>query len=194
MIKRFSMIRSFVWLMALLLLFSGCGLKEQEKKLNERAKSLDEKEQILLRWENELELREADLSKREKILDSTSHVHDTIGVYNPDLIGRWQVKMLATETTCEGSVIGDSKTEQWEIVYQNNKYIANAMYGKNLVRVYSGIYKDDVLLLTSQPSGADAFIKVTLRLVKANRMEGEREISQQGNCRILYSLAVDKLP
>lgn len=186
--------RHLCWLTVILIFLSACGMKEQEKKLDERAKSLDAKEQTLLRWENELEMREADLSKREKILDSTNHVNDTVGVYIPELVGRWQVKMLCTETSCEGSAIGDSKTEQWEIIYQNDKYIANAMYGKNLVRVYSGIYKDNVLLLSSQPSGADAFIKVTLRFVKSNRLEGEREITQQGNCKILYSLVVDKLP
>lgn len=192
--KMFSMFRSFVWLIVAIFFLSGCGIKEQEKKLEERTKSLNEKEQILLRWENELELKEADLAKRERKLDSTSKVYDTIGVYNPEIIGRWKVKMLAIETTCEGSAIGDSKTEQWEIVYQNNKYIANAMYGKNLVRVYSGIFKEGVLLLTSKPSGTDAFIKVSLRFVKQGRMEGEREISQQGNCKILYSLVLDKLP
>ncbi len=174
--------------------FSGCNIAEQHKQLDEREKLLNDKEQTLLKWEGDLDIREANLTKREKAIDSTQKVFDTISVYNADLLGRWQVKMLATETSCEGSAIGDSKTERWDISYLNNKFVATAMVGKNISRVYSGILKDSVLILTSPAPETDNPIKVNIRLIKPNKLEGERQVTQQNNCKIVYALTLDKLP
>ncbi len=177
-----------------IILTTGCGLKERENALDQKAKNLNEKEQHLLSLEKQLQLREEDLTKREKVLDSTHKLIDSIGIFNQELVGKWQIKMSCTETTCAGSAIGDTQTEQWEIAYVNNNIIVNAFAGKKLVRVYSGTFNEGVLHLSSQNQpAAETMIIVNLRYIKINRMEGERIISQEGNCKIVYALQADKL-
>lgn len=184
-----------IWLLLIAIVFiTGCGLKERENALDLKEKKLNEKEQHLISLEKQLQLREEDLINREKLLDSTNKLNDSIGIFNQDLVGKWQIKMICTETTCAGSAIGDTQTEQWEIAYINNNIIVNAFAGKKLVRVYSGTYSDGGLRLSSQNQpAAETMILVNLRYIKANRMEGERIISQEGNCKIVYTLQADKL-
>jgi hypothetical protein len=55
--------------------------------------------------------------------------------------------MTCTETTCPGSAIGDTKTETWDISYQNNVLLAKANVGDKLTRVYTGTYDGTNLVL-----------------------------------------------
>ena len=104
--------------------------------------------------------------------------------------------MVCTETTCPGSAVGDSKTETWDIQYINNKVIAKAQSGEQLVRVYTGIYTGNTLELVenNESTGTQPATKmvVQLRIVNPRSMEGQREIIREGNCKILYSLQLTK--
>ncbi|HVK96300.1 MAG TPA: hypothetical protein VM368_00715, partial [Flavisolibacter sp.] len=114
----------------------------------------------------------------------------------PVLVGRWTAQMVCTETTCPGSAVGDSKTETWDIQYINNKVIAKAQSGEQLVRVYTGIYTGNTLELVenNESTGTQPATKmvVQLRIVNPRSMEGQREIIREGNCKILYSLQLTK--
>ena len=56
--------------------------------------------------------------------------------------------MTCIETTCPGSAVGDTKTETWDINYENNLIIAKAMANNKLVRVYTGSYDGTNLTLS----------------------------------------------
>ncbi|RIV27565.1 hypothetical protein DYU11_04470 [Fibrisoma montanum] len=185
------------WLTAVLILaLSGCRLQEREKELDRRTQELDQKEQQLVLREQQLSLKEADLTRREKALtapvDSTG---DSTVVYNPYLVGRWSVQMRCTETSCEGSAVGDTKTEQWAINYRDNRVFAQAVANNELFRVYTGSYKQDALVLTAQQDSLapNTRITVSLRFKTSSTMEGQREIVREGVCRIVYALELTKL-
>jgi hypothetical protein len=169
-------------------LLTCCG--ENEKL----AKELEKKEQRLKIWEQQLSLREQALIKRELIIDSLNSNSDTAGVVDPKLVGDWKMTMICTETTCEGSAIGDTKTEHWNISYQKNKVIARVLANNQLIRTYSGLFKENTLEL-EQVSGSETQMRVVLSLnpTVANLMEGQRVINQGGKCKIIYQLKAEKL-
>lgn len=180
--------------------FIACTSRRKEQELEKRQAELNQKEQELLLKESSLELREQEIKAKEKQLDSlnSAAVSDTAVFYNnPDVIGSWQVKMTCVETTCPGSAVGDVKTEQWEIEYQGNYVIAKANVGDKLVRVYSGVATGNRLELIQHNDTAsmtnDTRMVVRLRMSGKKTIEGEREIIREKQCKIVYSLRMDKL-
>jgi hypothetical protein len=174
-------------------LASGCDLRKREDELTKREAYLNQREQELLLKETTLQLKEEELVKREKKLDST--VVDST-VYNAAIIGTWDVRMTCTETSCPGSAVGDTKTETWEIAYQENSVIARAMANNQLARVYSGFFTGNTLELVETRDAADnqpaTRMVVRLRLSSDNLMEGNREIERIGDCKIIYETVLNK--
>ena len=132
-------------------------------------------------------------SQEGKLVDSATLLLDSFGTYNPAIIGNWTVTMRCVETTCEGSAIGDTKTEHWDISYDGNTVIAKVIANEKLVRVYEGKMTTKTLQLSVKSEGAtDARMNVILTVVKEGRMEGQREIIQASGCRVVYTLEVVK--
>jgi hypothetical protein len=175
------------------LLLHSCVSPEKEQKLNEKELFLSQKEQQLAAKEQLLQLRENELIQRESQLDSSQNTSDTLGIYDTALVGDWNVKMTCTETTCESSAIGDTKTEQWTLAYENNKVTAHAYAKKILVRDYQGTYLNNVLHLTERENttGTEIVVNVSVDERNKNKMKGTRTISKP-NCKIVYSLELEK--
>jgi hypothetical protein len=189
------------WFFLLLFFFagtlSGCGLKDRESAVREKEAELTQREQALAEKEKTLQLQEeALLAKERKLNQADSTTKITASVYNPALVGQWTARMVCTETSCTGSAIGDTKTETWELSYQNDQVIAQAKDGEVLIRTYTGALRNNFLELTENvgPSAAGPATRMLVRLAFINEttMEGEREIIRSGNCRIVYALQLQK--
>lgn len=182
-------------LLPLFLLFSGCNLREREEALRLRETALNEREQQLMLREETLQVKEAALNQRTVNVDST-RLQDTTHVVNPALAGNWQVKMTCTETTCPGSAVGDTKTEQWNFAYQDNRLVVKAVAGEQLARVYTGYSTASGIELAEENAGAGnqpaAKMMVRLHRVDDTRLEGQREIIRENDCRIVYALQLQK--
>lgn len=176
-----------------LILVCSTSCDNREQKLRKKELELAQKEQELLLKEKELQLREQQLLK-ETASAEDSIVIDSIG-QNTALIGKWAAKMVCTETDCEGSAIGDTKIEEWEISYQGTTILAKAMANNKLARVYSGKQVGRIFELIAENNAAEATpptkIAVKLKLTSAKKLEGQREIFREG-CRIIYSLELNK--
>jgi hypothetical protein len=182
-----------ILLFILFLFNSGCELQQKKRELNEREVALNEKEQRLLVKERTLEIKEQELAKREQKLDSLNT--DSTRNFNPAIIGKWAVKMTCTLATCPGSAVGDTKTEIWDISYQANKVIVNALASDKLVRVYFGTMTgNNINLEENSESGVSGSIRMTVRLQMADNlnMDGQREIARDNECRVVYSLQLAK--
>ncbi|HSB93441.1 MAG TPA: hypothetical protein VLC28_10000 [Flavitalea sp.] len=175
-----------------ILCLSSCSLREREKEIERRTTELNEKEQQLLLKEQTLKLKEDELAIKESRLDSSIYVNpdaDTART-NPLYFGSWHVRMDCIETSCTGSAVGDSKIEQWTIDSADNGVIVRARVGAHLVRVYSGRQQGGYLQLVSEETGSSGGnVKMLVRLqVSGEVLEGRREITRPGECRIVYSL------
>ena len=190
------MIRLIILCFTVVLLCSGCDSKAREEALQKKETELAEKEQQLTLKEKSLQIREEELMQLKQQLDSVKTKKDTALVYNQQLIGEWNVKMTCTETTCPGSAVGDTKSETWNINYENNLIVARAMVNDKLVRVYTGSYDSTNLILseevTNAPTEPATRLTIRLALTGENTMEGQREIVRENDCRIIYSLQLSK--
>jgi hypothetical protein len=192
------------WLLYLPLLIvfiiSGCGLQEREAALQKRETELTRKEQELVVKEKDLQLKAEELADKEQQLKKAQQpdtlAHTPVNAFNPALAGKWNARMTCTETTCPGSAVGDTKTETWELSYQNERVIAKAMTGENLIRIYSGTYQNNLLELTENvelsPAGPATKMVVRLTLLNPTTLEGQREIIRSSDCRIVYALQLIK--
>lgn len=179
----------------LLFFLSGCDTREREVALQKKENLLNEREQQLLLKEKTLQAKEDEVNKRRQQLDSTTKA-DTVHKVVPMLAGAWQVKMTCTETTCAGSAVGDTKTEQWIFLYQGTTLLVKAMAGEQLVRVYSGFYTNDAIELAEDKSSTAtqtaAKMTIRLRMVDDTHLEGQREIVRENDCRVVYALQLQK--
>ena len=182
----------YIPLFILVVFLQSCGLNEREKNLKKLQQETAQKEQQLLAWEQRLKLKEQELDHIKQSLDSARKQIDSVGINNPAIVGKWTVKMSCTETTCEGSALGDTKTERWEMSYKENNVIVKAYSGLVLIRVYVGSYKNNVLKIVDEKPNAGALIGATLNFVAEDRMEGTREIRQK-DCKIVYALNARKV-
>jgi hypothetical protein len=176
-----------------ILLLSSCDYQKREEDLRRKEAALNQKEQQLLLKEKSLQLKEEDLLKREKRLDSTTT--DSTYIVNSTLIGNWSVKMVCNETTCAGSAVGDTKTENWQIDYQSNSIIAKVISNNQLTRIYTGFYTGNTIELvedqTNRSSASQTKMVIRLRVIDATHLEGQREISRE-NCKVIYSVQLEK--
>ena len=184
--------RSAIFSFFLVLCCFGCGLGDREKELQLKEEAVNKKQQELMLWEQRLTIKEKDLYARKQLLDS-NEVVDTVTVYDKNLSGKWLVKMQCIETSCDGSAIGDTKTEQWEVSSENSNVVAKAYTGKQLSRIYNGVQKQSGLVLTDQLSTPESLIRIILRPTTNDALEGTREIIQE-NCKIVYSLIAKRIP
>jgi hypothetical protein len=184
------------WMILLLFLssfLSGCTLQERENALQKKEVELNEREQQLILREKAIQLKEEELAKLDVPKDSS--LVDS-SVYNPQIVGTWNVKMVCTETTCTGSAVGDTRNEVWQINYESNRVLAQARSGNQLVRIYNGIYTGNTLELVEDaqvsPSQPATRMVARLRITSDNKMEGQREILREGDCKIIYSMDMTK--
>lgn len=180
-------------LLFLLFLSSSCGLRQREEAIKLREAEANQKQQKLILWEQQLTQNEQDLINRERRLDSTKKEIDSVVIHGPSLVGKWQVKMQCVETSCDGSAIGDVKTEQWEFsAADNNSILVKAFANKNLARTYSGAYTQSGLQLVDNGASKSAKMEVTLRILNEKKMDGLREIILP-NCKTTYSITADRM-
>jgi len=182
--------RVCVFIFALVLAI-GCN---QEDKLRKREAALLQREQELDARQLAIESKEGDLLRREMRIDS-SMMTDSLSLLNPAMLGTWAVKMTCTETSCTGSAVGDTKTEQWQVGYEGQNLVVRAIANEQLARVYKGNYMNEALELTAQTADSTlpaARMFVRLQITHPNRMEGRREITREDNCKIVYAVEMTK--
>jgi len=192
MTKLKSHLISFIIIISFLI---ACGNSEGSDQLKLRELKVTQKEEELKIFEQKLISRDIGLSSREELLDSLEHISDTTGIYNSKLIGNWTAIMKCTETSCEGSALGDTKTERWNIAYHNKRVVIKAMSNNTITRVYIGVYTETGLSLQSRQQEGDVLnsMNIQLKQISDEKMEGIREINQGGNCKIIYSVGLSKI-
>jgi len=178
--------KTFPLLILLLFLLPGCDIEKRERELEQRALEVTHRERVL-------ELKTQELNERQQQLDSLTveQRNDSLHQIYPQLIGIWNVKMICDETTCPGSAIGDTKTEQWEFVLRDNQLIAIAVSKNKLSRIYTGDYRDSLIVLEAQ-SDSTTHIQVQLKFDKDKILSGTRKIIRSDECFINYELTLKK--
>ncbi|RYY11202.1 MAG: hypothetical protein EOO04_35640 [Chitinophagaceae bacterium] len=183
---------------AILLITPGCNSDERQQALEQKEAELNRREQDLQLKNQALDLKEEELNRREKAIDSMTplNVADTLALLHPDLAGVYNVTMRCTQTNCPESAVGDIKNERWHFSIDSNRVVARAMSANQLVRLYTGTYTGTTIQLIAQADTISNLqagnMIVRLQETKKNQLTGQREITRQDNCRIIYDLELQK--
>lgn len=174
---------------SLFLLYS-CDNPEKEQQLKDRESALALKEQAFAEKEQKFESLKA-------IRDSLAQIDaeiDTVQISTSlpaEILGRYNGKMICTETDCTEHVIGDQRSDQWEFT-ENGAKITNKSGGETF---YSGTYSNSEIKLKSEKGDPGSTVsEITLQIPDnlATRLKGTRELKRE-NCVSKFSVDLEKI-
>ena len=173
-----------------LLLFS-CKQNEREKQLDAREKLLSEKENVFSQKEAEfdalLKMRDSLYAKK---IDSV-----IIPAWPDALLGKWNGKVICTESNCSDYVIGDQRTDVWEFSENGKTVLAKVTDRSGNLKVYSGSYSNSELNLQSKEDSTSTR-KTEINLIwnnlQANSLKGARKVTANNNCVAKFTLELEK--
>ena len=170
-----------LFLSSVLLLLTSCKQSENTDQLKER-------ETALLIKEKEFASKELEYESLKAMRDSLQHASNTIAVLKipQNIIGKWNGKMICTDSNCSENVIGDQRNDFWEIS-QDSVKIINKSGGE---RRYAAKYTGSEIKLNSENNLS--LITLQLSEEKIGRIKGSRELTGN-NCVSKFSVELDKI-
>ncbi|MCZ2084396.1 MAG: hypothetical protein LC112_08995 [Flavobacteriales bacterium] len=170
-----------IFLFSFSLILTSCDDPKKDNQLKEREKSLQIKEQEFAAKEQDYELLKA-------MRDSLEQISDTaIALKIPaNILGKWNGKMICTDSNCSENVIGDQRNDIWEFSEDGVK-ITNKSGGE---RIYTAKYNGSEIKLSSDNNISAITLQVSDDRI--GRMKGIRELSGN-NCLSKFSIDLEKI-
>lgn len=179
---RFPVILSILFCLAL----ASCDTSDKEKQLQQRETELRLREEQFASMQQDYESLKA-------LRDSLRTATDSVAV-TPSLpenfIGKWNGKMICTESNCSEHVIGDQRSDSW-IFSSDSLKIINKTGGE---RAFSVKFQDtEIKLLPRQDALGSGKAEITLQINPENpdRLKGIREFSGK-DCMAKFSVELEK--
>ncbi|WHF50889.1 hypothetical protein QGN23_10665 [Chryseobacterium gotjawalense] len=176
-----------LFLLTFTLMLTSCNNPEQENQLKEREAALLVKEEKFAEKEQDYEALKMMRDSLERLPTDT-----IIPVKIPEnIIGKWNGKMICTESNCSEHVIGDLRNDLWEFTAEHLK-ITNKSGGE---KIYTGKYNGSELKLTSENNSAStsqSVITLQLSSQTTGRIKGSREFTGN-NCTSKFSVELEKI-
>lgn len=177
----------------LLVLFLGFTLSLTSCTDQEKDDQLKKREEILLMKEQEFSAKEQDYASLKSLRDSLEHSPDTIinTTIPANILGKYNGKMICTDSNCSEHVVGDLRNDIWEVTADGVK-IMNKSGGEKLYNAkHSG---SDIILISENNSTSTTQSVITLQLPTENttRIKGSREFTNNG-CNSKFSVDLEKI-
>ena len=172
--------------LSFLFILNSCDDPKKDQELKQR-------ELTLFNKEKEFAEKEQDYAQLKMMRDSLQSIPDTLIVNQLPavILGRWNGKMVCTESNCSDYVIGDLRSDIWEISKDSVKIINKT----GAVRMYSSKFDGLSLKLNSDKNlsqNSKSEITLQLPVETLGRMKGNREIIRD-NCSSKFSVDLEKI-
>lgn len=116
-----------------------------------------------------------------------------------DLVGTWNVKMSCINSNCQGTNVGDIRSETWYINYEGGRIIVKVSGNSTTNTLYTGTFDGKILKLHYDLIKTGLFkdktvsvIDATLRMDSPNELIGKRKVLNDGPCNIDYNISLTK--
>lgn len=178
-------------LIPLMIVSTGCNN-------NEREKQLDQREQELLAKEKEFAKKEAEYQSLLQFRDSLAAVRDTnlLRIWPDSIAGKWNAKLVCTESNCNNYAVGDQRTDQWEFSSDSTNLLAKVTSSNQLVRVYTGSFENQKIALNFKNDATpekQVEMNVDIAEISYNKMKGVRTIKSADNCVAVFSVELNRI-
>ncbi len=173
--------------LSLLFLFAllSCTDSAKEEQLNLREKTLSEKEQLFA-------AKEQDYEKLKMLRDSLQAVPDSTATvrFSKSFLGRYNGKMICTDSNCSENAVGDLRSDVWEILEDGVK-ITNKNGNE---KFYKGQFNNNELKLINEEAAPALISEITLNFSDSltSRIKGNRLLKRE-NCISKFSVELEKL-
>lgn len=176
----------------ILFLFSSCNENIKRKELE-----IQKREQAVLQKEKSIALIESDYLKLQKMRDSIISIQDSISVHvlPIDIQGRWNGKLVCTESNCTDYVVGDVRMDEWEISEDKGNIIAKNINKVGVIRVYTGKYEGNSIQLFSESeptSPKNRHFKIEFTTMTEKKLSGFREIRVDNSCLSKFTIELSR--
>lgn len=172
---------------------TACKDNNKDKK---REEQLNRWEQNLREREQQLSLKEADYKSLLLIRDSLLARKDSVvaRVWPASVNGKWKSTILCKESNCDNYVIGDQRSETWEFNADSAGMFTNVLNNTKLVRVYSGRFDANKILLrfTDSTLRKKVDMQVVLDQIDQNIIKGTEVVFGENNCTAKFSVELTR--
>lgn len=171
-----------------IIMLVGCKEESDLKQLE-----LQKRDSLLTVKEKEFALKAADYKTLLELRDSLTAMKDSVAV-NPlpvDITGNWTGKIVCTHSNCTDYVVGDVRTDEWNLSVDDGKIAAKNINKTGVIRMYTGEYDGTRILLASQntpDAPVNRSFKIEFGTVSAERLAGTREIQVDQSCTSQFSI------
>jgi hypothetical protein len=183
------MLRSLFAFFLLSFLITACKENNKYKKQEEQLK----------RWEQNLREREQQLSLKEADYKSLMMMRDSLLARKDSMVaqvwpafvnGQWKSTILCKESNCNNYVIGDQRSEMWEFNADSAGMFTRVLNNTKLVRVYSGRFDANKILLhfTDSTLKKKVDMQVVLDQIDKDMIKGTEVIVGENNCTAKFSV------
>lgn len=177
---------------SLILLFLSCNDCQKENQ------AMLAKEQELITRENIWSQKQSEYESLLKFKDSIQSLTDSLTVLKwPDsLAGKWNTKIICTDSNCNDYVIGDQKVNVWILTNDSIGLQANELNGSDeLIRTYTVNYTKNMINLLYQTDSLakkQVQIRINLDNLKANKITGKRILTVDNYCTAVYNVELTR--
>ena len=172
----------------LLIFIFSCSIMLTSCDNPEKDNQLKQREINLLTKEQEFAAKEQDYESLKAMRDSLEQVTDSVVIIKipQNILGKWNGKMICTDSNCSENVIGDQRNDIWEFTEDGVKII-NKSGGE---RTYTGKYTGSEIKLTSENNLSAITLQVSAE--NTGRIKGSRELTGN-NCLSKFSVDLEKI-
>ena len=164
---------------------------------SKKTEELDLRESKLLEKEKAFALKEADYQSLIKMRDSLYTIKDSVETIAlpQNVIGKWNGKIICTDSNCPENMIGDVRNDTWEFIQDGQNISAKVINRTGQIRVYQGTYNGSEIRLNYKSDSSAAKkteINVLLKDIQDSKIKGTREVTGENNCISRFSVDLDK--
>lgn len=120
-----------------------------------------------------------------------------------DIAGEWEVIMKAVKSDCEGTTLGDIRTEKWLINFENDFVVINVIGNTNTNKEYSGTFDGKNIIVSALDKVIEKKLfkdetkilgktTVNLKVENSSLITGKREVVKNGPCQIEYEVKLKR--
>ncbi len=181
-----------IFLLWIVFTLTACGNKDRQEELTER-------EVTLLEKEKQFALKEAEYKLLLQVRDSVQSLEDnepTPVAWPQGMAKKWNARVVCVASNCTDYVVGDQRSDVWELGDESGKLVVKAINNNKLVRLYLAQYENNAIRLhyiTESAASKQVVMQVALTEITASRMRGVRAVSVDNKCTAVFSVELNRI-
>jgi len=185
----------FLTFLLSIFLLVGCNGKKSEDQLRQRELVLQLRIDSFANVEKEyhelLQMKDS-IVKADSLRLVNDSLSSVVKFWPQHLAGRWNGRLVCTESDCSDYVIGDQRVDTWEFKSDSLNLYADLLNNKNqIVRTYNAAFSGNNIVLsfkTDSSVSKKVAMQTTLNEIMPDKMKGIHTITIDNDCTAKFTV------